>query len=232
MGLWLPFRLRLFPLLIASTLVMQAATISGTVHDASGKPLQNVRIDHTGRRVIVVPPDVVPQPSPNEIRTDADGRFRVVTSVPAIVIRSPGYESQRIRITGDMELQVTLLRIRPASRCRLATAPKFHTKNVSDVDYTSKWFYIQTKTGPQGIVSGSGPTYSLGAPSDQNVWTSVEYTEVMYENGVVEASGHSADGKYWRSRSSFGQDTRYYNQTREVAEQLDCVMDRIPLTKP
>jgi hypothetical protein len=51
----------------------------------------------------------------------------------------------------------------------------------------------------------------------------------MYENGVIDACGHSADGKYWRSRSTFGASAQYYNQTRETAEQLDCVMDRVPM---
>jgi len=44
--------------------------------------------------------------------------------------------------------------------------------------------------------------YSWGAPDDQQVWTSVACTEVMYENGVVDASAHSADGKYWSRRIS------------------------------
>jgi hypothetical protein len=107
--------------------------------------------------------------------------------------------------------------------------PAFETKDANDIDYTATWFYIQTKEGPQGIISGSGPMYSWGAPSDDQVWTSLEYTEFMYENGVVDASGHSANGKYWRSRSIFGAAAQYYNQTRETAEQLDCVMDRVPM---
>jgi hypothetical protein len=51
----------------------------------------------------------------------------------------------------------------------------------------------------------------------------------MYESGIVDASGHSSDGKYWRQRSVFGAASQYYGQSRETAEQLDCVMDRIPL---
>ncbi len=177
----------------------------------------------------MAPTSLAVKPSPDEIRTDSEGKFRVVTDVPAIVIRNPGYESQRVRIAGDGQLEITLQRIRSTSRCKLSAPPAFKTKNANDVDYTAKWFYIETKDGPQGIISGSGPMYSWGAPDDRQVWTSVEYAEIMLDNGVVDASGHSADGKYWRSRSIFGAAAQYYNQARETAEQLDCVMDRIPI---
>jgi hypothetical protein len=179
--------------------------------------------------VVVAPTSVAVKPSPDEIRTDAEGKFRLVTDVPAIVVRNPGYESQRVRITGDVQLEITLQRFRSSSRCKLAAPPAFKTNDANDVDYTAKWFYIETKDGPQGIISGTGPMYSWGAPDDRQVWTSGEYAEIMLDNGVVDASGHSADGKYWRSRNVFGAAAQYYNQTRETAEQLDCVMDRIPI---
>jgi hypothetical protein len=164
----------------------------------------------------------------DETRTDSKGLFPIVTDVPAFVIRKPGYESQRVRVTGDAQLQITLRRIQTTSRCKLSDPPSFKTKDANDIDYQAKWFYIEAKDGPQGIISGFGPTYSLGAPDNQKVWTSVEYTEYMDEKGVIDASGHSADGKYWRLRTIFGAASQYYNQTRETAEQLDCVMDHVP----
>ena len=216
-------------ILLAAVPAAPGATVTGIVKDATGKPIENARIDHTGKEVFVAPTSVAWKPSPYEIGTDAEGKFRVVTDVPAIVVRNPGYESQRVRITGDAQLEITLQRIRSTSRCKLPAPPAFKTKDANDVDYTAKWFYIQTKGGPQGIISGSGPTYSGGAPDDEQVWTSVEYAEIMLDSGVVDASGHSADGKYWRSRSIFGAAAQYYNQTRENAEKLDCVMDRVPI---
>lgn len=51
----------------------------------------------------------------------------------------------------------------------------------------------------------------------------------MRESGVVDAVGHSGDGKYWRSLSIFGAAAQYFNQIREIAAQLDCVMDHIPI---
>jgi hypothetical protein len=208
------------------------ATINGRVTDASGKPLENVRIDHTGKRVIVSATRLAITPSPDELRTDAGGRFRVVTDAPAVVVRSPGYESQRLLVTGDAQVLVTLKRFISGSRCKLSVLPVFKTKQADDVDYTATWFYIKTKNGPEGIISGSGPMYSMGAPSDSHVWTSVEYSELMYESGVIDAAGRSADGKYWRSRTIFGKAAQYYNQSRESAEQLDCVMDRVPIEVP
>lgn len=214
---------------LALSWIALGAKISGTVKDTSGKPVENARIDHTGKKVVVAATDLAVKPSPDEVRTDPEGHFRVTADVPAIVIRKPGYESQRVRITGDAELQITLTRIRSTSRCTLSVSPAFKTKGGNDVDYTATWLYIQTKHGPQGIISGSGPMYSWGAPSDDRVWTSFEYSEFMNETGVVDASGHSADGKYWRSRSIFGAAAQYYNQTREAAQQLDCVMDQVPI---
>jgi hypothetical protein len=208
------------------------ATVTGVVTDASGKPLENARIEHMGNRVIVVPTSVTLEPSADEIRTDAEGHFRVVTRAPAIVVRTPGYESQRLLVTGDEHVQVTLIPIKSTSRCRLSAPPAFKTKQANDIDYTATWFYIKTKDGPKGIISGSGGAYSWGAPSDKDVWTSVEYSEMMFEGGVVDAAGHSAAGKYWRSRTIFGKAAQYYEQSRETAEQLDCVMDRIPIKVP
>jgi hypothetical protein len=213
--------------ILIATVTAFATSITGTVKDADGKPLEDVRVDHTGKVVVVTRSDSGVKPSSDEVRTDAAGHFRLVTDVPAIVIRKPGYESQRVRITGDSDLQVLLTPIRSTSRCKLSVQPNFKTREANDIDYTATWFYIETQDGPRGIISGSGPVYSWGAPSDQQVWTSVEYTEVMYDNGVVDASGHSADGRYWRSRGILGAKAQYYNQTRATADQLDCIMDRI-----
>lgn len=191
------------------------SVIVGTVTDADGKVLASVRIDHTGTKAVV--------------RTDAVGHFRAVTDAPAIVVRMPGYESQRLRVDGDAEVRIVLKRITSTSRCKLSTLPVFKTSKANDIDYSATWFYIDTNDGPQGIVSGRGPSYSLGVPDNDRVWTSADYVEIMYESGIIDASGHSSDGKYWRLRSIFGAASQYYNQTRETAEQLDCVMDRVPL---
>jgi hypothetical protein len=203
-----------------------AAILSGTVTDSSGKPIKDARIDHTGRMVVVPPTGSAVEPSPDEAHTDAEGRFRAATFKSAVVIRKPGYISQRLLITGDAQVQITLKRIEPESKCKHSPPLDVKKKKANDIDYTATWSSVETKDGPQGIISGSGAMYSFGAPSDAHVWTSLEYAEVMYESGMIDASGHSADGKYWRSRSVFGAAAQYYNVNRETADQLDCVMER------
>jgi hypothetical protein len=118
--------------------------------------------------------------------------------------------------------------MKPFPECRVKVPP-VKTKNASDVDYTGSWTYVKTKNGRKGIITGHGPTYTLGGPSDQEVWFSTEYFEVMYDNGIVDARGRAADGTYWRSQSIFGSAAQYYNQDRASAEILDCIMDRAPL---
>src|SRR5258708_7558122 len=85
-----------------------AATISGTVTDAAGKPIKNARVDHTGKMVVVPATNLAVKPSPDETRTNVDGRFQVTTDSPAIAIRTPGYESHRVSVAGDAEIEITL----------------------------------------------------------------------------------------------------------------------------
>jgi len=208
---------------------VNAATISGTVVDVSGKPIADARIDHIGRLVVSARTSYAVKPSPGDVRTDADGHFQVTTTTPAMVVRKPGYVSQRVRVTGDAQVQITLQPIKPPT-CKVERVPKVKTKQANDVDYTANWIYIDTKDGPKGIISGSGPMYSYGAPSDQQVWTSLDYFEVMYDSGVIDARGHSADGKYWRLQTTFGEAAQYLGMDQATAEILDCVLDR-PLIK-
>jgi hypothetical protein len=215
------------PMMFVVSSGLTAATLTGTVKDALGQPISNAHVDHIGKMVVVPETSLGVAPSPDEIRTNADGHFRVTTDVPAVVVRKPGYASQRLRITGDAEVQIVLQKVKEASLCKLSPAPKVKTKPGNDVDYTATWYYIDTKDGPQGILSGHGPMYSFGAPTETHVQTSTEYFEVMYESGMIDASGHSSDGKYWRSRSIFGAAAQYFDVSRETAAQLDCVMDHI-----
>jgi hypothetical protein len=204
-----------------------AATVSGKVVDVSGSPIEGARIDHMGKLVVGVPAGVDLKPSADQPHTDAQGHFEVTTTAPAVVIRKPGYESQRVFVTGDAQLQVTL---QPISKrpCGIEHLPVVKTKAASDVDYTATRLYVETKSGTAGIISGHGPMYSFGAPSDRDVWTSLDYFEVMYDSGVIDARGHSADGKYWRSQTSFGAAAQYYGVDQSTAEILDCIMDRVP----
>ena len=160
-----------------------AATITGTVRDVAGHPLKGVRIDHVGRLVINTPEGV--DPSPDDIRTNAVGYFRVTTDQPAFVIRTPGYESQRVRVNGDAEVQIVLLKIQTTSSCKLSPPPKVKTKKGNDVDYVATWFYVDTKDGRKGILSGSGHIYSRRAER----WDGLEVCGI-----------HRGDVRKWNDR--------------------------------
>jgi len=202
--------------------------VSGTVIDVAGRPIKDARVDHTRKPVVVPPSRLGLAPSPDETRTDADGHFRVVTGVPAIVIRKPGYTSQRVLITENTIVRITLRDIDAKPRCNQSPPPEVKTLKANDADYTATWYYIETKEGRKGVIAGTGLSYSVGAPSDSEVWTSAEYAEEMYDNGIIDASGHSSDGKYWRSRSYFQAAAQYYDVDQKTAELLNCVMDRHP----
>ncbi len=202
-----------------------------TVVDAAGKPIQGARVDHTGKPGVltVIPPAVQaddPQP-----RSGADGRVEVWVGSPAVIVRKPGFESQRIRPRGGTSVRVTLQRITPKPKCNLQI-PRIKTKQANDVDYTATWTYVETKSGRKGIITGRGPSYSWGAPSDSQVWQSVEYSEVMYEDGMIDARGRMPDGTYWRSRTRFGAAAQYYKVGKADAELLDCLMERCCLPAP
>ena len=202
-----------------------AATVSGFVVDSSDRPVENARIDHIGKLVIIPPTRLQMPPGFDEVRTKADGSFEVTTSSRAIVSRKPGYESQRIRVTEDAKLRVTLRRIKPFPQCTVKV-PRVKTKNTNAIDATETWTYIDTTHGPKGVISGSGTSYSSGAPGNPHVWNSLEYFEVMYENGVIDARGRATDGTYWRSQTIYGAAAQYYDVDHATAEILDCIMDR------
>ncbi len=213
-------------LFVLSLSVSSAATISGTVRDPSGNPIPNARIDHIGIWTLVARPEVDDQ---DGLRTGPQGQFRAVTQATVFVIRKPGYMSQRIQVAGDADLQVTLSPIQSQNRCRLSTPPKFKTKSANDVDYTANWYWIKTQAGRAGIIAGSGGAYSFGAPSKQHIHNSTEYSEFMLPNGVIDAAGRDPNGTYWRSRTIFGKAAHYSSQTRDTADRLDCIMDRLLL---
>ena len=211
-----------------NTRTAAAAVVSGFVLDSSDRPVENARIDHIGKPVIIPPTSLLLSPGPDEVRTKADGSFEVKTGSPVVVIRKPGYESQRIRVAEDVKLRITLRPIKPFPECPVKVL-RIHTKNAGDVDFSGFWTYVKTKRGNKGIFAARGPTYTFGGPSDQDVRDSVEYFEVMYENGVVDARGRAADGTYWRRQSIFGAAAEYYRADHGTAEILDCIMDRNPL---
>jgi hypothetical protein len=201
-------------LLAQSTL--QSRTISGIVVDASGKPLQDARIDHGDRRTGHL--------------TGAEGRFEFVTTAPAVVVRKAGYQSHFMRTENAVGVRIVLEPAHPFPACTLDAAPKHTVKTGQDIDYTSTATIIETKEGQAAIVCGNGPLWSFGMPEDSLVWESVEYSESVSSDygGVVDARGKTRDGKYWRYRGVLGSSCSYSKVDQTTAAALDCLMGKTP----
>jgi hypothetical protein len=194
--------------------------VSIKVVDIEGKPIANARIDHTGTLVFIGPPD-----QPIERGTDSDGHFALTTDRPAVVIRKPGFTSYRLRIDRDMEARVMLQPAPPHGKCEVAKIPGVQYQEMHDIDYSGIVISVPTAKGRKAVISGHGANYSNGAPSNSDVWDSVEYSEVMAVSGVVDARGKLPDGKYWRTRSELGASAWYAAVDRPTALLLDRLID-------
>ncbi len=186
------------------------ATLSGVVTDSDGKPLSNVWIYHTGVRV-------------ENIRTNAQGHFEIVTRAPAIVFRKQGFQSKYMRVEESRNLSIVLTGPAPLMKeCgawgRCLTLKGFRSslclpkvrgvqsgKQGNDIDYGQRWFWFETKRGKAGLQHAAGPMWGPGVPSDQQVWWSSDYREISYRDregfSVIDARGTSPDGKLWQRRT-------------------------------
>ena len=199
--------------------------LTGVVVDDSGRPVSDASIDHVGQPAALRSLPAPSQPQVERLRSLPDGSFKVTVASPAIVVRKGGYVSQRILVSHDADARVVLHRIEPAPACTLKIPP-LKTRDASDADYTATWTYVETRDGPKGIISGHGPLYSIGAPSDTDVWNSLEYFEVVYEDGVLDARGRTRNGEHWRLQTALGAAAQYYGMDRATAQVLDCILDR------
>src|SRR5271169_1203058 len=87
--------------------------VAGVVLDGSGQPIADAIVAHAGRPEVLRttrPPD---EPRVEQLRSDKDGRFKVTVASPAIVIRMPGFVSERVMVPRDLEVRIVLRRIEP-----------------------------------------------------------------------------------------------------------------------
>lgn len=97
-----------------------------------------------------------------------------------------------------------------------------------DIDYTSRAYFVKTKAGPQSILHGQGSTWTLGAPADRIVWSSVEYEETLYDRKgtfFLDARGKFPNGLRWRYLGTIGESATYDNANEASARVLDQVLD-------
>jgi hypothetical protein len=75
---------------------------------------------------------------------------------------------------------------------------------------------------------GSGPMWSFGLPSEPDVWRSIEYEEIVYDNSgvrIIDARGQFSNGNRWRNLGMFGESASYTDMDEATAKILDRFMD-------
>jgi hypothetical protein len=218
-------------------LLPEARHITGIVADSEGKPIASAQIDHS-----------------NDLRkahqTDANGRFELDTRAPIFVIRKPGYRSEFVHTQEAEEIRITLQQ--PGNKRTFPSCSKsgsyigidgwqstFRFPRVSDVkvgrqgrdiDYGARNYYIETETGPKGIMHGSGPMWSLGTPLDRDVWRSIKYEEITYKFGnatIIDARGQVPNGQRWRYLGMLGESASYSDVDEATAKVLDNFLDGV-----
>jgi hypothetical protein len=213
----------------------QERSITGIVSDVDGNPIADARIDHSDNRL-------------KAIRTGNSGKFSLQTRAPAVVIRKTGFRSQWLRIADLPEIQITLqpAKANPQIRACSRTEPcesingwgaQFCFPRVpgvtagrqgQDIDYGIRSYVIHKSKA--WITHGSGPLWSFGLPSDDDVWGANEYQERVFGTNplsTIDARGRTADGKFWRNLGKFGESAFYRDVAEPDARLLDRVLDGV-----
>jgi hypothetical protein len=219
----------------ASLLLPETQHVSGVVSDSLGQPISGASIQHMRRL------------TSDEV-TDSGGRFEFSTRVPAFVIRKNGYESAFVRTENAHSIQITLkqseARIPLCSIKSICTSVRGWdaafcfanvkgvriSEQINDIDYGNRIYSVKSQHGRQFMSHGGGSMWSFGMPSDEDVWSSVEYSEKTYRYGagvIIDAKGKSASGKLWRSIGKFGESASYRDADQESAALLDRVIDSV-----
>lgn len=198
-----------------------------------GHPLAGAWIEHTAARS-------------KEPVTDQDGHFEFSTYAPAFVVRTPGYESAFLLSHTAQSVRVPLKKntstIPDCSKKIPCTSLTFGdtvfcfppVRGVqvldqgNDIDYGQRDYTVRSNHGRQGIRHGGGALWGPGMPFDEDVWTSIEYSEKTYTYGpsfIVDVRGKTESGKFWRSIGTSGETATYRDVDQEWAILLDKVLD-------
>jgi hypothetical protein len=214
-------------------LLPRSISLTGTVEDETGKPLQGVWIGHGN--------------SKTGDTTDATGHFSLATQAPAIVFRKAGFDSKYVKLTADGALTILLHRSRfsfpecaASDVCTyLGRTGQFCVPNIegisvsgnnADIDYQTRLFSFKSGQQTTTLQHGAGPMWSFGIPLDREVWGSTEYSEKNYDYHsilIVDAQGAKADGKAWRFLGMFGETLSYVDIPPEYKQRLDQLLDGV-----
>lgn len=209
--------------------------VSGTVFDHRGEPVPHAAIFHLAAA---------------SASTDEAGHFSFSTRVPSFVIRELGFDGYFLRSSEAHDVRVVL---KPSSgnfsRCTgndqrerlegwntIFRFPRIDgvkaEKQINDVDYGSRFYLVESSSKVQrrGILHGAGVTWSTGAPSDEDVWSSVEYSERTFlwsDCRFVDARGTTKEGRYWRYIGYFGESAMYWDVDEKTKALLDRELDGV-----
>jgi hypothetical protein len=78
------------------------------------------------------------------------------------------------------------------------------------------------------MLHGAGPSWGGPEPRSQEVWRSVEFSEIhrTWRGSLIyDARGKTSDGKLWRSVGQSGESIFYFDQNPKDATLFDRVMD-------
>lgn len=221
------------------TLASEPHTFAGIVVEDLGKPVSGASLDHTD--------------DGKDHLTDADGRFTLTTRAPAVVVRKPGFRSERIATAHPIDVPIVLHptalpQALPSchdvktfaglegwdSKLRLPKVDSFvASKQINDADYGQRIYWLKhSKKNRPAISQGSGVMWSFGHPMNEFVWASTSYSEVDYiveGRPVIDARGEFADGRFWRTLSRFGESIDYLTSDQMAARQFDSLIDAVCL---
>ena len=219
----------------AALMLATPVQVSGTVFDHRGEPVQHAAIFHLADA---------------SANTGDTGHFSFSTRVPTFVIREPGFDGYFLRSSEAHDVRVVL---KPSSgsfpRCSgndqreriegwstVFRFPKIQgitaEEQINDVDYGSRFYSIDDPSGlpRRGILHGAGLTWSVGAPRDEDVWSSVQYSERTFlwsDYRFVDARGATKEGRFWRYIGHFGESAMYWDVDEKTKAQLDRELDGV-----
>ncbi len=208
-----------------------AQTLTGTVVDVDGKPIEGVRIDH------VVFADSIKT-------TDGDGHFAVLPKGPAVVLRKLGYQSKFVPVNTSVELRLVLLTDPPKEFPACEGHPPCYSLGGSEGFCFPKLKHVSASplghgidamernylagSGSKGILHGNGTSWSFGIPDARNVWASVDYFETVFTNGtrvIRDSRGKTESGKFWRDLDTVGESASYHDADAATANLFNRLLD-------
>jgi len=218
----------------ASLQLPETHRISGVVSDSLARPISGASIQHLGRLIA-------------EVVTDSSGHFEISTRVPAFVIRKIGYESAFVRTEAARSIQITLkqseAKIPACSNktectsvgrgtvfCFASVTGVTFSEQINDIDYGNRIYSVKSQRGRQTMSHGGGPMWGFGMPSDEDIWSSTEFSEKTFRydtSFIIDAKGRTNAGKFWRFVGKFGESAAYHDVDKQSAALFDRVLDGV-----